>query len=250
MKILKKDHGVVGYMDESFTAPEIVVQALKSNAAIHKALVGTDQTQKSLDDRNLLDYLAESETNDGKLKGCCIFASEGNQSHKYTSNISKYSGKPSLRVDEVRPAKWLAPGVSDEAKQHVQQELEQFDKQLTDLQPAVESGKTTMIEYQAQAQQAMQRLKNANENMKNLRRMMEKLKNAEIKLQECQEACEVDDEEEKKQKIGMLNKRITHSLLALEAQAESYKQMMIATIQSSGARLNRENVVAEERRIK
>jgi chromosome segregation ATPase len=249
MQVLKRDHGVIGYCDESFTAPDIVVQALKATSAIDKVLVGTEKTQQSLDNNNLLDYLAEPE-NGGGLQSCCIFASEGDRSFKYTSTISKYSGKPSLRVDEVRPAKWLAPGVSDEEKGKVEQELNELDQRKEKAQTAVQDANNKVAEIQQQAQSIMTKLKTAKANVGDLQKLINKLRNAEHKLKEAEKEVATDDEDEKKQKIGQLNKRIRHSLLALDAQAESYKKMMIATVKISGARLNREVVVVEERKAR
>jgi chromosome segregation ATPase len=97
MTMLKKEHGVVGYLDETFEGPDIVVQALKSNSAIDKVLVGNDRTQDSIDNRGLGEILSESENAGNNLQSYCIFASKGRQSFKYTSQISRYSGKPSLR---------------------------------------------------------------------------------------------------------------------------------------------------------
>ncbi len=96
MAMLKRDHGVTGYLDESFEGPDIVVEALKANASIQKVLLGNDETQNSLDSRGLGDILSQSEIG-GPLQSYCIFASRRGQSFKYTSQISRYSGKPSLR---------------------------------------------------------------------------------------------------------------------------------------------------------
>jgi chromosome segregation ATPase len=250
MQVLKREHGVIGFMDESFTAPDLVVQALKTMAAIEKVLVGTDQTQKSLDNHNLLNYLAESENGDSKLKSCCIFASEGDRSSKYNSQISKYSGKPSLRVDDIRAAKWLAKGVNEKAKQDVQQELDSINQQLGELQPAAEAAQQNVAELQEGTQKAMEKVKSAKTNMSDLQKLINKKRNAERKHQESVEQLSLDNEGEKKEKIGVLNNRIRHSLVALEAQAESYKRMMIATVKCSGARLNREVVANKERELR
>ena len=97
MTMLKKEHGVIGYLDETFEGPDIVLEALKSNSAIHKVLVGDDRTQDSIDDRGLGAILSESERDKNKLQSYCIFASKRGQSFKYTSQISRYSGASSLR---------------------------------------------------------------------------------------------------------------------------------------------------------
>lgn len=250
MQELKTLHGVSGFMDESFTAPPLVLQALKVNASIDKVLIGSEKTQRSLDSENLRAFLSESETNDGKLKSYCIFASDGERAYKYTSSISKYSQKENMRVDEVRPAKWLAPGVSEEAKKRVQEELEKCQKRLAELEPQVDKAREDLAKSQADAQEANQRVKEARLLITNLTKMRGRVRNAERKHEDAKAALETDDEEEKKQKLGVLKKRIKHSLLALEAHAQSYKQMMAATVQSSGARLDKELAVVRERQLR
>ena len=96
MAMLKQEHGVIGYLDETFEGSDIVIEALKANASIHKVLVGNDRTQDSLDNRGLGEILSASE-NGGRLQSYCIFASQREKSYKYTSQISRYSGKASLR---------------------------------------------------------------------------------------------------------------------------------------------------------
>ena len=245
MQTLRNEHGVLGYMDETFTAPDLIVQALKNASSIDKVLIGTEKTQQSLDNRDLLNYLSQPERGD-KLMSCCIFSSDGAKSYKYTSTISSYSGKPSTRVDDIRPAKFLAPGVSDDAKERVQQEFDVIDKRRKDILPEVEACKKKLADIQRQAQETREKMKNAKEQVKELERQRLRLSNAESKLEAAEAELAVDDLEEKNQRVASLNKRIHHSMLALEAHGESYKKMMNATIQHTGARLNKEIAAVEE----
>ena len=97
MAILKHDHGIVGYLDESFDGPAVVMEALKSSARIEKVLVGNDKTQDSYDNRGLAELLSKPEKQGSDLQGYCLFTSKNQKSFKYTSSISKYSGQPSIR---------------------------------------------------------------------------------------------------------------------------------------------------------
>ena len=45
---------VVGYMDESFTAPVPIMQTPRNSAKVDKVLIGGETTQESLDNRGLL----------------------------------------------------------------------------------------------------------------------------------------------------------------------------------------------------
>ena len=239
-------------MDETFTAPQIVVEALKNAAQIHKVLIGTEQTQKSLDDRNLLQFLVdpEAEFGNGRPQSCCIFSTDGQKSFKYTSVISKYSGKPSVRVDDIRPAKFLAPGVSEESKQRVQEELKVITERQREIQPAIEEAHRKKAEIEKEAQECREKFKNARDNVANLQKMINKKKNMEAKIRDNEKDLAVSNEEEKEQKAAELNRRIRYSLQALDAHSDSYKNMMKATIKYSGTRLNKEVATVLERKLR
>ena len=238
-------------MDETFNAPPLVVQALKETASIDKVLVGTDKTQASLDNENLLDYLAEPEDGSSRLRSCVIFATDGKKSFKYTSMISEYSKKSSLRVDDVRDARWLARSDpdSDRKKDMVKQELEDLTAQHEALRPKLQEAEQKIPELADAVKRASARLGDARNNLQNLTAIFRRLQIAESRLKESEQALAVDNEEEKKQKVDALNNRIRHSLGALDAQAESYRKMMVATVKCAGVRLNRDVVKNEERRL-
>lgn len=247
MEILKREHGVTGYMDETFMAPDLVMEALKMSARIDGVLIGTERTQQSLDNKDLLNYLSQTEDGSGKLQNCCIFSSDGAKSYKYTSMVSKYSKKSSVRVDDIRPAKFLAPGVSDEAKDKVQAEFDALRTRRDAAQAAVEEASGKQAEVQAQAQESRAKQKAAREAVENLQRMINKLRNAEAKLKDAEAELSVGDEQEKAHKVAQLEKRIHHSLLALMEHSESYFKMMTHTATLSKARLSREAASQEER---
>ena len=98
------------------------MQALQNEGRVHKVLVGGDKTQESLDTKDLLDFLTQPEDNSSRPKACCIFSSKRDKSYKYTCSISRYSAKPSLRVDDINPAKFLVGGVNEGKKQTAEKE--------------------------------------------------------------------------------------------------------------------------------
>lgn len=252
MAILKRDHGVLGYMDETFDAPPFVMAALRSAAAIEKVLIGTEATQTSLDNKGLLEFLAQPEggSSNQNLQGSCIFSSQGNKSFKYTSIISKYSGKASHRIDTVKDAKWLAPGVSDEAKANVKAELDAVVKNRERIQPAIQQAEQELAEAQEQAQLLRAKVKDAQENLRNLRKMENKYNSSKAKLLEIERDLEVSNDNEKEKLTGELNNRVHHSLQALEAHSDSYLKLMKATVKYSGIRLNKAAVESEEKRLR
>ena len=86
MDVLRKDHGVLGYLDEGFDAPDPIREALRESSMVHRVLVGGIKTQSSIDTKKLLDYLSQQERGRSGLKGSCIIAMKGNESHKVSGN--------------------------------------------------------------------------------------------------------------------------------------------------------------------
>lgn len=250
MDVLKRQHGIIGYMDECFEAPPLVLEALKSSAQIEKVLIGSERTQDSLDNRGLLEYLSQSEgENPNKLLSSCLFTCQGDKSFKYTSIISKYSGKPSVRIDTIRPAKWLAPGVSDEAKERVQAELDEVLGRRARAQPALQQAEQDLVELQNQMQVAKEKEIQARNNLNDLQKMENKMQSHATKLRDAERELDVNDDDEKEKLVGQIQKRVHHSLQALELHSECYKKMMKATVKYTGTRLMKEAAKAEEHRL-
>eukprot|EP00531_Pseudo-nitzschia_arenysensis_P017234 CAMPEP_0116132262 /NCGR_PEP_ID=MMETSP0329-20121206/9453_1 /TAXON_ID=697910 /ORGANISM="Pseudo-nitzschia arenysensis, Strain B593" /LENGTH=1129 /DNA_ID=CAMNT_0003626763 /DNA_START=129 /DNA_END=3518 /DNA_ORIENTATION=+ len=245
MAMLKREHGVMGYLDESFEGPDIVVEALKANASIQKVLVGNDETQNSLDSRGLGDILSQSEKG-GPLQSYCIFASRRGQSFKYTSQISRYSGKPSLRVDDIKPAKMLSRGASDDAKQRVIQKLEEKQKQKNELQPKFEQLESECNELERERDHAQSIYINGRHEIQELQKSQARLKNAKGKLKAAKKQLENNDDEKKKSIKDDLKKCVRILLTSMTAHSASHKLMMEAKVKSSGAQINKEIATGQE----
>lgn len=248
MAMLKQDHGVVGYLDESFQGSDIVIEALKSSASIQKVLVGNDKTQDSLDNRGLVKILSESEKQDNSLTGYCLFASKGGKSFKYQSQISKYSGKPSLRVDDIRPARMLTKGGNtDDAKKRLTQTMQDIKLERNQIEQDIQRVQSEHDELLSESQNSQTRTKDIKAKMHNVRKAKNKLLNIQRKLRETEEKLETSDDEEKKRMISELKNRANSSFKAMNVHSESYNKMMEATVKASGARLNKELAIVVER---
>lgn len=71
MELLKREHGIQGYLDECFDAPDPVMQALRSTSNVHSVLVGSAKSGESIYNRNLGEIL--STRDDGSLRAYCVF---------------------------------------------------------------------------------------------------------------------------------------------------------------------------------
>ena len=151
------------------------------------------------------------------------------------------------RVDDVRPARMLTKGASDDAKQKVSQALKAIQNRKDLIQPEVERTTLEHGELLSKVQNSQQRAKDAKAQIQQIQKLVSKLNNYKRKLGEAQEKLEIDDEEEKKRLVDGLKQRVLVSIKAMSAHSESYKQMMEATVKTSGAKLNKEVTTVQER---
>jgi chromosome segregation ATPase len=249
MAVLKRDHGVECYLDETFSAPEKVMIALQDFAGVHKTLVGGEKTQHSIDHNKLLQYLSEPDAALGHqgLRQSCIFAAKREKSYRYTQSVSRYSGKIGSRIDDVSAAKLLAPGVPPEQKQHAEEKLKAAHDQIAELRPTfLESEKAVqMLEASTQKLHAnMQATKQARDS---LQKFKNKLQRQRLKVEDAKEALEGDDDEEKGKLVKSLMKRVAASISALEVHAEEHCKMMDSTISSAGVTISKNSVANAER---
>jgi len=252
MDMLKRQHGVIGYLDETFSAPDAVMQALRSQATIHKVLVGSEQTQKSIDERDLLNALAVPDESLGQIEqqGSVIFASKGNSSRKYQTEVSRYSKKISTRIDDVFPAKMLALGSNPLEKKRLQDELEAIHKQLNKLRPCMEDAEKKKAEIECRGQVVSERATKAKSSYEDFKKMSQKLKQAKAKANDAKMAVDEDDAPQKKkiliQEIQSQVRKITD---ALETQGICEDQLMEATFSTAGTRIDKDAIKVMKRKV-
>ena len=101
MDVLRKEHGFNGYLDEFFTAPGPIMQALKSKHNVDKVLIGGDAVQNSLERKDLVEYLSAKEGSSNQKQSSCFFYTYKGSTFKYQSQVSRYTG--TSYIDSVTP---------------------------------------------------------------------------------------------------------------------------------------------------
>ena len=145
---------------------------------------------------------------------------------------------------------WLAPGVSDDAKEKAQQEVDKLKQEMESFGPELEASQKRIVETEQATQASKHRLDEKRKSLDLLRKLDVKIKNAERKLLDAEKELEKDDEEEKQRLVSMLKNRIASSISALETHAESQRLLMETTYKLAGVRLDKDMVATEERRAK
>jgi hypothetical protein len=82
MNTLKKDHGILGYLDELFEASPAVLQALRNTSNVQSVLVGGARTKMT---DGLLAYLSQRE-NEGGKQAFCIFVKDAKKTYKVSDD--------------------------------------------------------------------------------------------------------------------------------------------------------------------
>lgn len=224
------------------------MQALRNEASVHKVLVGTDKTQASIDGKGLIDFLTQPEDGSRNLKGCCIFSSKGEKSYKYTCSISRYSGKPSMRVDDISPAHFLGADVNPAKKEKAERDLEQArlsaEESGSQLR-ALQEEKDEIIRAYNEGKARFDATKSKYDGLNKLRKRVD---GARRKLETAQQNAAVDNTAEKKRLVKQLMARVKNTISAIESHGENNASLLSATFKNAGVRLN-ESMIDNEHRL-
>lgn len=246
--VLKREHGVLGWLDESFEAPDAVRQALIEASSVHAVLVGTEKTQDSLDRRNLLDYLGQREDDRRGLLNSCVFTCQGNKSFKYVSMVSRYSGKTSLRVDEITPARLLAPGVDPRQKERLERELEDDERALEASRPERDRLQRTHDDVLEEGQALAAKLREARAVRNELDNARARLEAAERRVSVTREEANADYEQERRETLQQLRNCVALSVEQLERASVVAGRVANAARESAGVRMTSDGLDARAQR--
>jgi chromosome segregation ATPase len=237
MNVLKREHGFLAYLDETFAAPDVIMQALISRHNVDKVLVGGEAVHNSLERKDLIEFLSARESNDGRRQGSCFFYTYKDASFKYTSNVSRYSGEVGTVTDEISPARVLKPGSDPRLKDQLAETIQKADSRVAKLVPEVDAIKAVLAEMNAQGQNISQIFKQAKNTKAEYGHYQMKLKNARDKLEEAQENASKDNGKEKAMKVAKIKKLVENSIGMSETAADLHNQIMKGTHTLTGLKM-------------
>lgn len=227
MNVLKKEHGFLAYLDETFAEPDEIMHALLAGA----------MSTKSLGGELVIEFLSTRESNDSRKQSSCFFYTYKNASFKYTSQVSRYSGEIGTVTDEISPAKILKPGSDPRVKDQLTETIEKADSSIAKLVPEVDAIKAVLAEMTAQGQNTSQIFKQAKHTKAEYGHYQMKLKNARDKLKEAQENASKDNDKEKAKKVAKIKKLVESSIGMSETAADLHNQIMKGTHTLTGLKM-------------
>lgn len=248
MTRLQNEVGVECYLDQTFVASEPVMIALQKFAAVHKVIVGGEVTQDSIERKGLRDYLAQPEgQGNSRLQTSCVFAAKGNHSYRYTQTVSSYSGKVNSKMDQVGQAKLLAPGVPQEQKQRVEDDLSNVHAEMADLRPTVLEATTNLDRLERSTQNEHAKTVSIKDSIDNYNLFYKKYDRQKVKVEEAAKKLEKDETQEKEQLVKNLLKRLSSCIAAIKSHGEQHKMMLKFTVENAGMTVDRTALNAAER---
>mmetsp|Transcript_15087 Transcript_15087/g.30407 ORF Transcript_15087/g.30407 Transcript_15087/m.30407 type:complete len:272 (+) Transcript_15087:826-1641(+) len=248
MAMLKRDHGVIKYLDQAITAPDRVMQAMRNAAQIHTVLIGSERTEKSMQQRNLMDdVLCKRE--DGSLQSGCVITVQGKHSYKHSGQISRYSREIFTRTDEIPPARLLKKGVNPEAVAELQRDIDGIRADLQQRIPRQKEEEEKHLALQAEGQDFTKRRDVAKAKKQNIANAQRKVRDARVKLQGLEEDASKDTNAEKNDIVKNLMKAITSDIKLLDTAGSHYDEVMKASHRLCGVKMNDSGTMERKRLI-
>ncbi len=251
-EVLRNEHGFYGYLDETFTAPPAIMQALVSKHNVDKCLVGGEAVDNSIHRKDLIEYLSTREANDrrpGKQTSCFFYTSrEG--SYKYTNGVSRHTGEIGIDQAVIGPAKILKPGTDPRVKEQLADTIKNADEVIAKLQPDLDSFQAKIDALNAKGQVASQHYKEAKKTKQDYDNYTSKLNNQRQKLEEAQENAAKDNGQEKAKKVAKIKKLIENSIAASESAAALHAEVMKSTHTVTGLKMSEDGLSESVRHLR
>lgn len=250
MQLLKSRYGIEGYLDETFTAPDSVMIALQKYALVQKVLVGGEKAQQSMDRDKLRDVLSAPDTALGqqRMQNSCIFTVSDRTPYRYTQSVSQYSGKVGTKVDQVGPARLLAPGVPEEQKKQVEKELSEIHDEIAQLRPKVIEAENNVRESEVQLQNCQLKGQSLKQSLTSFQSFQGKIVRQRQRVHDAESELQANNEAKEKNDLAKsIMNRFVHSIAAIKAHGEQHKLLLQYTAQNAGIIVNLTHVRTADR---
>mmetsp|Transcript_25324 Transcript_25324/g.31539 ORF Transcript_25324/g.31539 Transcript_25324/m.31539 type:complete len:549 (+) Transcript_25324:1-1647(+) len=247
-------------MDETFSAPDAVRQALMDHAGVHEALIGSlksQETERSIksDQINLLTRLTRgAQQGSGNSKNACIFAStkENNRVvfQQYLVTISRFSRSTSTMVRVVSDPKVLAMGEDKEGINRAIACLEGYNKDITKIGQDIEKYENRHSDLQQEHAALSKKKKDLGDQIQSLKQLEQRIQSQQDKINQLESQMSGDIDEEKEQITLRLQKTIESHFKTIEAAQQIQNQLMEQEVRQTARHLSFNILHATEKAAK
>lgn len=240
MGVLRREHGFLEYLDETFTAPDPIMMALINRHNVDKVLVGGEAVHNSLERKDLIEYLSTRESSDRRpgKQASCFFYTYKNSSFKYTNTVSRYSGEIGTNTDDIGDARLLRPGSDPGVKDQLAETIQKAEDLIAKLKPEVDATKEKLDKMNDHGQSISKQFKEAKRTKTDYNQHKMKLANQRDKFEEAKENASKDNDKEKAKKVSKIKKLVENSITMTENAAKTHNEVMKNTHNLTGTRMS------------
>ena len=253
MKQLRNNYGLEGYLDQRFDAPPIVMQALRTQSSIHTVFVGGSKTQDAIDKSGLLTTLMERENGGSKQNFVLCCPNRHNQLLLYNTRVSEYSGKESVRIDQVKNAEFLLTSnpESDRVAQRLQSDLEAVHDNIRESRKKSEDTEKRKNAVEIESQEAAAEHQQIRDRFKDMKSLQSRLDASKEKLKRAVKENEDHEQNAHKEKRELrlkLQNRVTHVIAALAAGEKGNKALLKVRSQIVKLKVKNSKITSEHQK--
>ncbi|KAL7553665.1 hypothetical protein ACHAWF_016964 [Thalassiosira exigua] len=248
MELLRREHGFNGYLDETYTAPDVIMQALINKHNVDKVLVGGEAVHNSLERKDLVEFLSAKEGGGGKQASCFFYTFRG-ASFKYTSQVSRYTGEVGTDVQNIVGAKLLKPGSDPRLKDELAAQIKEAEDRIAELRPQADEVTRTLEEMNKEGATLHTRFNQAKRTKQDYQKYRVKLRNQKDKLEEAEENASKDNDREKAKKIAKIKKLVENSITMNENAAKIHTEIMKSTHILTGVKMAEDGLSEKLRKL-
>ena len=223
------------------------MEAIRVNASVQHVLVGSSKTQDSIDRENLLQILSTRDDS-SESSGYCIFSEKNGKAYKFTGMVSRYTGKVNTSVDEITPARMLAPSVSEEKKEELHSLVQKYRGILDEVKPAIAGAREKLDDVMKIGKMANDRLTAVKEEKKNRSKAELKVETERQKLAMIEELANIDQSAERSKLQKKLRKELIFYTAALKSLTSVQEDIMRAQYSKAGMKMTEACILAKAER--
>nr|CCA24606.1 structural maintenance of chromosomes protein 5 puta [Albugo laibachii Nc14] len=199
MRSLQKEYGIIGYLDELITAPDIIQEVLRVHGGVHTVLVGSLMTEDAIN--RGVDIFSKLSSREKKV----AFVTP---KKKYVVSVSRYgNGNVTTRTNDLQNPRLLAASSSNSEKKdelsanlkHLQNEVKTVQNKILELKEKEKSA--------AEARSAsLQHIAKLRTQLVNIMRMEERIVEAKRRVDCLRRDLDQDLSVKKKDALSRLRK--------------------------------------------
>jgi len=246
----RREAGIKGFLSDGIQAPPAVVEALKQ-VQLNNMLVGSSMTCQAIEKKNFLDELSRRDP--GHPKGNSLQSStlmvpgerQNSPWRRFTSIISKYSGKANMSLRDVLPSKLYSTGLPVEKIKEMEVKLADQKSRMEEIGDQMKEAEKEHSKNEKSYNGARNEFSSIKQEIAEIKRKQSKVETLRRKMEEARALAAEDGQESRKEKIREIKAYVTKSLKEQKVMTDQFDEMMEHTFSAAISRMGVDTINAQ-----